>query len=60
MIVLPNKMMEEKGKGYHGIRAIEAFECENTRSDFKCCHYWESQYESDIMHILFVKLILCT
>ena len=33
-------MMKQKGKGYQGIGAIyEAFEYENTRSDFKCCKY---------------------
>ena len=31
--------MEEKGKGYKEIRSIEAFEYENTRSDFKFCDY---------------------
>ena len=31
-------MMEQKGKGYQGITASEAFECENTRSDFKYCY----------------------
>ena len=60
MVILPNKMMGGKLKGYQGITAIEAFEYENTRSDLKCCHYWESQYETDIMYILFRKLILCT
>ena len=34
-------MTEENGKGYKGIRAVEAFEYENTRSDFKCCDYRE-------------------
>ena len=37
--IMPNTMMEQKGKGYQGIRATEAFELENTRSDFKCCDY---------------------
>ena len=33
--------MEQKRKGYQGIRAIEAYEYENTGSYFKYCHYWE-------------------
>ena len=37
----PNLMTEQKGKGYQGIRAIEALEYENTRSNFKCCDYRE-------------------
>ena len=36
-----NIITEQKGKGLQGIRAIEAFEYENTRSDFKCCNYRE-------------------
>ena len=32
-------MTEQKGKGYQGIRAVETFEYENTRSDLKCCDY---------------------
>ena len=34
-------MTEQKGKGYQGIRAPEAFEYENTRSDLKHCYYRE-------------------
>ena len=34
-------MMELKRKGHQGITTIEAFEYENTRSDVKCCDYWE-------------------
>ena len=34
MIISPSIMMEQKGKGYQGNRATEAFEYENTRSDF--------------------------
>ena len=30
-------MTEQKEKGYQGIRATEAFEYENIRSDFKHC-----------------------
>ena len=38
--VAPNIMTKQKG--YKGIGAIdEAFEYENTRSDFKCCNYQE-------------------
>ena len=40
-LMVPNIMTEQKGKGYRGIRAIEAFEYENTRSDFKCYDYRE-------------------
>ena len=36
-----NIMMEQKGKGYQGVRATEVFEYENTRSDFNYCYYWE-------------------
>ena len=36
-------MTEQKEKGYQGIWAIEAFEYENTRSDFKYCHYWQNK-----------------
>ena len=39
--VAPNIMTGQKGTGYQGIRAIEAFEYKNTRSDFKCCDYQE-------------------
>ena len=39
--IAPNIMTEQKGKGYQRIRAIEAFEYENTRSYFKCCDYQE-------------------
>ena len=39
--IAPNIMAEQKGKGYQRIRAIKAFEYENTRSDFKCCNYLE-------------------
>ena len=35
--VSPNIIMEQKRKGWQGIRAIEAFEYENTRSYFKYC-----------------------
>ena len=41
LFTAPNIMTEQKGKGYQGIRAIEAFEYENTRSYFKCCDYTE-------------------
>ena len=34
-------MMEQKGKWHQGVRTIEVFEYKNTRSDFKCCDYWE-------------------
>ena len=34
-------MTEQKEKGYQRIRATEAFEYENTRSDFEFCFYWE-------------------
>ena len=35
-------MAKQKGKGYQGIGEIdEAFEYENTRSDFRCCNYQE-------------------
>ena len=35
-------MMKQKGKEYQGIGAIdEAFEYQNTRSDFKCWSWWE-------------------
>ena len=34
-------MMELKKKGCKGITTIEAFEYGNTRSDVKCCDYWE-------------------
>ena len=37
MIISPSIMMEKKGKVYQGIRATEAFEYENTRSDFNYC-----------------------
>ena len=33
--------MEQKGKEYQRIAAFEAFDCQNARSDFKCCNYWE-------------------
>ena len=36
-------MMEQKGKEYQEIRAIGAFDYENTRSDFKCCNYRENE-----------------
>ena len=40
--IAPNIMTKQKGKGYQGIGGIdEAFEYENTRSDFKCCNYQE-------------------
>ena len=32
-------MTEQKGKVYQGIRANEAFEYENTRSDFNYCYH---------------------
>ena len=41
----PNIMMKQKGKGYQRIRAIEAFEYENTRSVFKCCHCFSERNE---------------
>ena len=31
---------EQKGIGYQGIRATEAFEHENTRIDLKYCYFW--------------------
>ena len=34
-------MAKQRGKGYQGIRATEAFEYENTRNDFNYCYYWE-------------------
>ena len=34
-------MTEQKGKGYQGIRAVEATEYENIRSDFRYCDCWE-------------------
>ena len=34
-------MIKQKEKGYQGIKATEAFEYENTRSNFKYCYYWE-------------------
>ena len=34
-------MIEQKWKGYQGIGVSEAFECQNTRIDFKYCCYWE-------------------
>ena len=37
--IAPNTMKKQKGKGYQGIRATEAFEYENTRSDLKYCDY---------------------
>ena len=37
--IAPNIMMEQKGKGYQGIRAIEVTGYENTSSDFKYCDY---------------------
>ena len=37
-------MTKQKGMGYQGIIAIQEFEYENIRSDFKCCYYWEKQY----------------
>ena len=40
-IISPNIMTEQKGKVYQGIRANEAFEYENTRSDFNYCYHWE-------------------
>ena len=39
--ISPNLMTEQKGKGYQGVRATEAFECKNTRNDFKHCYYRE-------------------
>ena len=37
-----NIMMTQKWKGYQGTGATdEAFEYENTRSEFKCCNYRE-------------------
>ena len=36
MILSTNIIMKQKGKEYQGIRQIEEFEYENTRSDFKC------------------------
>ena len=39
--IAPNIMMEQKGKGYQGISAIEATGYENTSSDFKYCDYNE-------------------
>ena len=36
VFMTPNIMTEQKGKEYQEIRAIEAFEYDNTRSDFKC------------------------
>ena len=42
-------MTEQKRKGYQGIRATEAFEYENTRSDFNYCYYWE---HGDIISII--------
>ena len=38
-------MTEQKGKGHKRIGAIEAFEYENTRSDFKCFHYFTERNE---------------
>ena len=35
--IAPNTMKNQKGKRYQGLRAIESFEQENTRSDLKCC-----------------------
>ena len=36
-------MTNQKGKGYQGIgETDEAFEYQNTRSDFKCCNYREN------------------
>ena len=32
-------MTEQKGKGYQGIKSIEASEYKNTTSDVKCCDY---------------------
>ena len=39
--IAPNIMMEQKGKEYQGISAIEAIGYENTSSDFKYCDYNE-------------------
>ena len=39
--IAPNIMLEQKGKGYQGISAIEAIGYENTSSDFKYCDYNE-------------------
>ena len=41
VFMTPNIMTEQKGKEYQGIRATEAFEFDNTRSDFKCYDYLE-------------------
>ena len=39
--IASNIITKQKWKGYRGIRAIEAFEYENRRSDLKCWDYRE-------------------
>ena len=39
--IAPNIKIEQKGKGYQGISAIEAIGYENTSSHFKYCDYNE-------------------
>ena len=39
LTISPIIMTKQKGKAYQGIRSIEAFKYENTRSDSKCCDY---------------------
>ena len=39
LIISPNIMTEQKGKGYQGIRATEVFQYKNPRSDFNYCYY---------------------
>ena len=41
VIMSLNIITEQKGKGQQVIRTIKTFDYENTRSDFKCCDYWE-------------------
>lgn len=41
VIISLNIITEQKGKGQQVIRTIKTFDYENTRSDFKCCDYWE-------------------
>ena len=36
-------MTEQEGEDYLVTRTIKAFEYENTRSNFKCCNYWENE-----------------
>ena len=42
--------MEQKGKGYQGIIATEAFEYKNVRSDFKYCYAITDKNEKLCQH----------